>query len=374
MTQIIVTANFGLEASVKRELKNLGYDELSVSDGRITLTGEARDIAILNLNLRCAERVLMEVGAFKALSFDQLFEEVKALPWADLLFEDANFSVDAKSYKSRLYSLADIQRISEKAIVEKLKLTYKRSFYEKTGNRHRIEVAIRNDRVVVSLDTSGDGLHKRGYRAASFKAPISETLAAAMIELSYWNPDRPLVDPFCGSGTILIEAAMMGKNIAPGLTRHFDFEHFKFMDASHLKEERARAYAHIDYDTKLDLIGSDIARKAIDIAKMNTEMLGLEDDIRFFVKDVRELDLPDNYGVIITNPPYGMRIGGEEVAELEKALKALYRSVPTYSMYVISAHEALEKNVGKANRNRKLYNGGLLSYYYQYFGPRPKTV
>lgn len=262
--------------------------------------------------------------------------------------------------------------MSEKAIIKSLQRTYAINRFEKTAERYSIEVAIRNDIVSVTIDTSGEGLHKRGYREASYKAPITETLAAAMVKLSYWNPDRLLVDPFCGSGTILIEAAMIAKQIAPGLMRKFDFEKFIFMDENLLKEEKARCYSEIDYDKKLEIIGSDISRKAIEIAKMNAEILGLEEDIRFFVKDVRELDLPDNYGVIITNPPYGIRIGEvEEVKELEQALRELYKSLPTYSMYVISADENIEKNLGKSDKNRKLYNGRLRSYLFQYFGPKP---
>lgn len=368
---IIVTSNFGLESVVKRELYDLGYDELKVQDGRIKLNGDLRDVAILNLRLRCAERVLIEIDNFKALSFEELFDKISETNWADWISKDGNFIVNAKSYKSKLFSLSDIQRISEKAIVKSLQKTYSVNRFAKTEERYSIEISIRNDIASVTLDTSGDGLHKRGYREASYKAPITETLAAAMVELSYWNPDRLLVDPFCGSGTILIEAAMIGKNIAPGLMRKFDFEHFIFMDEKFMKEEKARCYSEIDYDKKLNIIGSDISRKAIDIAKMNAEILGLEDDIRFFTKDIRELDLVDNYGVIITNPPYGVRIGGEEVEELEIALKNLYKSVPSYSMYVISADEALEKNLGKSDKNRKLYNGRLLSYLYQYFGPKP---
>lgn len=369
---IIVTANFGLESVVKHELYDLGYDNLVVQDGRIKFNGDLRDVAILNLRLRCAERVLIEVASFEAYSFEELFNSVNAIDWARWISKEGNFIINAKSYKSKLFSLSDIQRISEKAIIKSLQRTYAINRFEKTAERYSIEVAIRNDIVSVTIDTSGEGLHKRGYREASYKAPITETLAAAMVKLSYWNPDRLLVDPFCGSGTILIEAAMIAKQIAPGLMRKFDFEKFIFMDENLLKEEKARCYSEIDYDKKLEIIGSDISRKAIEIAKMNAEILGLEEDIRFFVKDVRELDLPDNYGVIITNPPYGIRIGEvEEVKELEQALRELYKSLPTYSMYVISADENIEKNLGKSDKNRKLYNGGLRSYLFQYFGPKP---
>ncbi|WP_455257300.1 THUMP domain-containing class I SAM-dependent RNA methyltransferase [Peptoniphilus asaccharolyticus] len=369
---IIVTANFGLESVVKHELYDLGYDNLVVQDGRIKFNGDLRDVAILNLRLRCAERVLIEVASFEAYSFEELFNSVNLIDWASWISKEGNFIINAKSYKSKLFSLSDIQRISEKAIIKSLQRTYAINRFEKTAERYSIEVAIRNDIVSVTIDTSGEGLHKRGYREASYKAPITETLAAAMVKLSYWNPDRLLVDPFCGSGTILIEAAMIAKQIAPGLMRKFDFEKFIFMDEKLLKEEKARCYSEIDYDKKLDIIGSDISRKAIEIAKMNAEILGLEEDIRFFVKDVRELDLPDNYGVIITNPPYGIRIGEvEEVKELEQTLRELYKSLPTYSMYVISADENIEKNLGKSDKNRKLYNGGLRSYLFQYFGPKP---
>lgn len=370
---IIVTTGMGFEAITKRELYDLGYDDFKVSDRKIELKGTLRDIAILNLNLRTAERVLMKIDSFEALSFEELFNKTFEIDWEEILPADANFIVQGRSYKSKLFSISDSQRITEKAIIKKLQRSYDIERFPKNGDRYKLEVSLLNDIATITLDTSGDGLHKRGYREASYKAPISETLAAAMVLLSFWNKDRMLCDPFCGSGTIPIEAAMIAKNIAPGLLRKFDSEKFIFMDEKYYKEERKRCYANIDYNVDLEIYASDISAQAISIAKNNAEILGLEDDIKFFEKDIRELDLPDNYGVIITNPPYGIRIGAEEAPELIKELGTLCRTIPTWSVYAITADEEFEKQFGKkSDRNRKLYNGGLKTYYYQYYGPNPK--
>lgn len=369
---IIATTNFGLEAVTKRELIDLGYDDLKVFDGRVELKGDLRDIAILNLNLRTAERVLIKISEFKALSFEELFDRVHEIDWDKILPVDGNFIVQGKSVKSKLFSISDSQSITEKAIIKKLQKTYDVNWFEKSGDRYKLEVSLFKDIATITLDTSGDGLHKRGYREASYKAPISETIAAALVLLSYWRDDRILCDPFCGSGTIPIEAAMIAKNIAPGLMRKFDSENFFFMDEEIYKEEKKRCYSNIDYEKKLDILASDISKEAIRIAKNNAEILGLEEDINFFVKDVRELDVPDEYGVIITNPPYGVRIGAEEAPELIEELGKLYKTIPTWSLYAITADENFERQLGKkADRKRKLYNGRIKTDYYQYYGPRP---
>ncbi|MGO1580925.1 MAG: THUMP domain-containing class I SAM-dependent RNA methyltransferase [Peptoniphilaceae bacterium] len=372
--KIIATTNFGLESIVKRELLDLGYDDIEVSDGRLSFIGDLRDIAILNLRLRCAERVLIELSNFEAKTFEELFDGVYSLDWEKIISKNGNFLVQGRSHKSKLFSISDCQRITEKAIIKKLQTFHDIEHFPKDGERYKIEVSLLKDMASITLDTSGEGLHKRGYREASYKAPLTETIAAALVKLSYWNKDRILWDPFCGSGTILIEAAMIGKNIAPGLMRKFDSEEFIFMDSAYYKEEKARCYSEIDYDRSLELYGTDISHKAIEIAKMNAEILGLEEDIKFFVKDIKDLDLIDEYGVIITNPPYGIRIGEiEEVRELEENLASLYSTIKTWSVYVITADEDFEKNFKKkSNRNRKLYNGGIKTYYYQYYGPRPK--
>ncbi|WP_085875266.1 THUMP domain-containing class I SAM-dependent RNA methyltransferase [Peptoniphilus vaginalis] len=371
--KLIATTNIGLEAVTKRELLDLGYEDLEVSDGKIKISCQLKDIAILNLRLRTAERVLLLIDSFRAETFEELFDKVFEISWWDYIAEDDQFIIQGRSRKSKLFSISDCQRITEKAIIEKLKMKYKVSWFEKSGSRVKIEVSLLNDIAEITIDTSGDGLHKRGYREVNYKAPLSETIAASLVKLSFWNKDRILADPFCGSGTIPIEAAMIEKNIAPGLMRDFDFVKFKFFDEELFKEEKKKCYSEIKYDEKLEILASDVSHKAIQIARANAEILGLEEDISFFQKDIRDLDLPDDYGVIITNPPYGERIGKEDVDELNKELGELARALKTWSYYIITANENFEKNFGKkADRNRKLYNGRLKTYYYQYYGPKPR--
>jgi len=371
--KLIATTNMGLEAVTKRELLDLGYQDLEVSDGKIKISCQLKDIAILNLRLRTAERVLLLIDSFRAETFEELFDKVFEIRWWDYIAEDDQFIIQGRSRKSKLFSISDCQRITEKAIIEKLKMKYKVSWFEKSGPRVKIEVSLLNDIAEITMDTSGEGLHKRGYREVNYKAPLSETIAASLVKLTFWNKDRILADPFCGSGTIPIEAAMIEKNIAPGLMRDFDFVKFKFFDEDIYKEEKKKCYSEINYDKKLEILASDASHKAIQIAKANAEILGLDEDISFFQKDIRDLDLPDDYGVIITNPPYGERIGKEDVDELNKELGELARSLKTWSYYIITANENFEKNFGKkADRNRKLYNGRLKTYYYQYYGPKPR--
>ena len=371
--KLIATTNIGLEAVTKRELLDLGYEDLEVSDGKIKISCQLKDIAILNLRLRTAERVLLLIDSFRAETFEELFDKVFEIRWWDYIAEEDQFIIQGRSRKSKLFSISDCQRITEKAIIEKMKMKYKVSWFEKSGPRVKIEVSLLNDIAEITMDTSGDGLHKRGYREVNYKAPLSETIAASLVKLTFWNKDRILADPFCGSGTIPIEAAMIEKNIAPGLMRDFDFVNFKFFDEEIFKEEKKKCYSEIKYDEKLEILASDISHKAIQIARANAEILGLDEDISFFQKDIRDLDLPDDYGIIITNPPYGERIGKEDVDELNKELGELARSLKTWSYYIITANENFEKNFGKkADRNRKLYNGRLKTYYYQYYGPKPR--
>ena len=371
--KLIATTNMGLEAVTKRELQDLGYKDLEVSDGKIKISCQLKDIAILNLRLRTAERVLLLIDSFRAETFEELFDKVFEIRWWDYIAEEDQFIIQGRSRKSKLFSISDCQRITEKAIIEKLKMKYKVSWFEKSGPRVKIEVSLLNDIAEITMDTSGDGLHKRGYREVNYKAPLSETIAASLVKLTFWNKDRILADPFCGSGTIPIEAAMIEKNIAPGLMRDFDFVNFKFFDEEIFKEEKKKCYSEIEYDEKLEILASDVSHKAIQIARANAEILGLDEDISFFQKDIRDLDLPDDYGIIITNPPYGERIGKEDVDELNKELGELARSLKTWSYYIITANENFEKNFGKkADRNRKLYNGRLKTYYYQYYGPKPR--
>ncbi|MDR7855656.1 class I SAM-dependent RNA methyltransferase [Tissierella sp.] len=371
--ELIATATFGLESVVKRELMDLGYKDLKVENGKVTFTGTEKDIPKTNLWLRTADRVLVRLGEFKALSFDELFEKTKALPWEEWIGENGNFVVEGKSIDSKLFSISDCQRIVEKAVVEKLKTKYNVEWFEKTGAKYTIEVALLKDIATLTIDTSGAGLHKRGYRDRQGDAPIKETLAAAMVLLSFWNKDRVLFDPFCGSGTIPIEAAMIGKNIAPGLDRDFAAEEWERVPKELWSEARKEAFKAIDTETKLHILGCDIDKKAILRARDNAANFGLEDDIAFFNKDFREAELNNEYGVLISNPPYGERIGEkEEVAELYKDLGIKFQELDTWSTYIITSDEQFENHYGKkADKKRKLYNGRIKVDYYQYYGPRP---
>ncbi len=371
--ELIATATFGLESVVKRELMDLGYKDLKVENGKVTFSGTEKDIPKTNLWLRTADRVLVKLGEFKALSFDELFEKTKALPWDEWITENGNFVVEGKSIDSKLFSISDCQRIVEKAVVEKLKTKYNVEWFEKTGAKYTIEVSLLKDIATLTIDTSGAGLHKRGYRDRQGDAPIKETLAAAMVLLSFWNKDRVLFDPFCGSGTIPIEAAMIGKNIAPGLDRNFAAEEWERVPKELWTEAKKEAFKVIDNETKLHILGCDIDRKAILRARDNAANFGLEDDIAFFNKDFREAELNNEYGVVISNPPYGERIGEkEEVSQLYKDLGIKFKELDTWSTYIITSDEKFESIYGKkADKKRKLYNGRIKVDYYQYYGPRP---
>ena len=371
---LIATTTFGLEAVTKRELIDLGADEINVENGKVSFKGTLRDIARANLWLRTAERLLVKMGEFKALTFEELFEKTKALPWEDWIPEEGNFIVEGKSVKSKLYSISDSQRIVEKAIVERLKTKYPVEWFKKSGPRYRVEVSLLKDIATLTIDTSGDGLHKRGYRDRAGDAPIKETLAAAMVMLSYWNKDRVLLDPFCGSGTILIEAAMIGKNIAPGLDRKFDAENWDMIPKEYWSEEKIEAMRKIDHDTTLHLLGADTDKRSILRARDNAANVGLEDDIAFFMKDMRDVDLQEEYGVVITNPPYGERMGEkEDVEQLYRDFGKKFMDHPTWSVYAITSNENFEGLYGKkADRKRKLYNGRIKVDFYQFYGPRPE--
>ncbi len=371
---LIATTTFGLEAVAKRELEALGFEDMKVENGRIDFKGSIEDIVRTNLWLRTVDRVLIKLAEFKAMSFEELFQGTKAVNWAGWIPENGAFIVEGKSLNSKLYSISDSQSIVEKAIVEKLKETYPIDWFSKSGERYRIEVSILKDIATITLDTSGDGLHKRGYRDRAGDAPIKETLAAAMIMLSYWNKDRVLLDPFCGSGTILIEAAMIGRNMAPGLDRTFDAEKWEKIPAEVWSNERVKARGAIDFSSQLKLLGSDTDKRSILRARDNAANLGLEDDIAFFMKDMRDVDLNEDYGVVITNPPYGERMGEkEEVRKLYTDFGSKFRPLETWSVYVITSNEEFESLYGKkADRKRKLYNGRIKVDYYQFYGPRPK--
>ena len=366
---LIATTTFGLEAVVKRECQALGFENIKTSDGKVEFTGTEADIVKANMWLRCAGRVWVKMGTFKAVTFTELFDQTKALPWADWIPEDGKFTVVGKSVKSTLFSVSDCQAIVKKAVVEKLKQTYHTDWFDETGASYTIQVGILKDVV----DTSGSGLHMRGYRANALDAPLKETLASAMIQLSYWRKNRILLDPFCGSGTIPIEAAMIARNIAPGIHRKFASEEWERIGKDLWKKARVEAYQAIDYDVMPEIYGSDIDPDAIELAKANAEKAGVDDCITFEVKPCQEIVLPGKYGVMITNPPYGERIGElKEVENMYRALGGIMKENPTWSTYLITSMEYFESLFGrKADRKRKLFNGRIKTDYYQFEGPRP---
>lgn len=371
--QLIATSPMGLEAVVARELRELGYNDLKVENGRVTFTGEALDICRANLWLRTAGKVLVKLGEFEARTFDELFEGTKALPWPQWLPKDAQFPVEGRSHKSQLSSVPACQGIVKKAIVEKMKEQYHREWFAEDGPRYVIEVALSNDIATLTLDTSGESLHKRGYRKQATEAPLKESLAAAIVLLSRWRPDRPLYDPFCGSGTIPIEAAMIGWNIAPGIRRSFAAEKWDRV-AEHLwTEARNEAYDALNDDIPLQLFGSDIDPAAIDIALASAKSAGLSDTIKFEVAPLGDVRPDGYYGCIITNPPYGERLSEHrEVEALIRQLGALHEQLDTWSTFVLNPLRSFEQAFRqKADKKRKLFNGRIECQLYQYFGPLP---
>ena len=371
--ELIATATFGLEAVVKREVENLGYKIVKSEDAKITYIGDERAVVKSNLWLRSADRVLLKLGEFTAFTFEELFQQVKAIDWAAWIPLDGKFTVTGTSVRSKLHSVPDCQAIVKKAIVEKLKETYHVERFEETGALFTVKVTILKDRVTITLDTTGPGLHKRGYRVKDVAAPIKETLAAAMVQLSFWKAGRLLVDPFCGSGTIPIEAAMIARNIAPGLSRKFVSEDWEAIPKHLWQEERKAAYAVIDYDADVQILASDIDRRAIRAAQENAEEAGVDDCITFSVAPVADLKAAQDYGIIIANPPYGERIGSDkELAPIYKTIRTFLEENPTWSLYLITADKPFEEQMPrKADRRRKLYNGALEVCYYQYYGQRP---
>lgn len=371
--ELIATSTFGLEAVVKRELLDLGFDDVQVADGKVVFTGDESAISKANLWLRTADRILLKMGQFQALSFEELFEKTKALPWEDWISADGKFTVTGNSVKSQLFSVPDCQAIVKKAVVEKLKQKYRIDWFPETGAEFTIKVSLLKDMATLTIDTSGTGLHKRGYREQANQAPLKETIASAMIQLSFWNKDRTLLDPFCGSGTIPIEAALIGKNIAPGLNRSFASEKWPCLDQTIWKQARKEAFQAIKYDTSLNILASDISPQAIELAKNNALEAGVDDCITFETKPVSQLNLKDNYGVMICNPPYGARIGEEkEVKEIYQTMGKIFKPYKTWSVYVITSDEEFEKLYGqRADRKRKLFNGNIKVDYYQFYGERP---
>ncbi len=371
--ELIATSTFGLEAIVAREVKDLGYEDVTVENGKVAFAADERAICRANLWLRTADRVRLKVGEFKAITFDQLFEQTKALPWADLLPENAAFPVDGKSIQSTLFSISDCQAIVKKAVAESMKKRYRVEWFKEDGPLYRIEVSMLKDVATLTIDTSGPGLHKRGYSAAGSEAPLKETLAAALIMIARWKPDITLVDPLCGSGTIPIEAALIGQNIAPGMNRTFVSENWPTIPREYWREARKETHDRADYGRELDLSGTDISSDLIEVARKNAAEAGVEEQVHFQTRPLSELSSRKKYGKIICNPPYGERLGNlKDVEQLYKQMGKQFKKLDTWSFYIITAHENFEALFGKkASKRRKLYHGNIKVQYYQYFGPRP---
>jgi len=373
--ELFAPCHFGLEAVLKREIMDLGYEVTEVVDGRVSFRGDEKAIARCNVFLRTTERVMLKVGSFKALTFDELFEKTKALPWENFIPKDGKFWVKkASSIKSKLFSPSDIQRIVKKAIVDRLSAKYNILRFPEDGSEYPIRITILKDEVTVGLDTSGESLHKRGYRRLTVKAPITETLAAALISLTPWKKDRLLIDPFCGSGTIPIEAAMIGLNIAPGMRRDFQAMTWdNILPKSLFKEAKKEAEDLIDRETKLSIQGYDIDTSSLDAARGNLSLAGLDGNIHFQQRDMRDISSAKKYGFIITNPPYGERLEEKEaMPELYKEMGKAFARLDEWSYYIITGFEDAPKYFGrKPDKNRKIYNGMMKTYFYSYQGAKP---
>ncbi len=374
--QIILPCHFGLEAVLKREVYDLGYDIDRVEDGRVSFTGDADAVCRANIFLRTAERVLICVGRFRAVTYDELFENVKACPWEEFIPEDGRFWVTkASSVNSRLFSPSDIQSIVKKAMVERMKSCYHVSWFEESGDDYPVRVFLNKDEVTVCLDTSGESLHKRGYRTKAGKAPISETLAAALIMLTPWKKDRILVDPFCGSGTFVIEAAMMAAGIAPGANRGFTAEHWtNFIDRQLWYNAVNEAQETVNTNISVSIEGYDMDAEVIRLAKENARRAGVAGMVHFGVGKAEDFTHEGEYGFIITNPPYGERLEEKErLPEIYGGFGRQFAKLATWSAYLITSYEDTERYVGRrADKNRKIYNGMIKTFYYQFLGPKPK--
>ncbi|MCI8495360.1 MAG: class I SAM-dependent RNA methyltransferase [Lachnospiraceae bacterium] len=373
--ELIAPCHFGLEAVLKKEIYELGYEITKVEDGRVTFEGDAEAICRANIFLRTAERILLKTGQFHAETFEELFQGIKKIPWEEYIPEDGKFWVTkASSIKSKLFSPSDIQSIVKKAMVERMKQRYRKAWFEENGDSYPLRLFLMKDEVTVAIDTSGESLHKRGYRTLASKAPITETLAAALILLTPWRQDRILVDPFCGSGTFPIEAAMMAANIAPGMNRSFTAENWTtLIDKKLWYEAVEEAGDLVNTDISVDIQGYDIDGEIVKAARDNARRAGVDHLIHFQQRSVSQLNHPKKYGFLITNPPYGERLEEREAlprlyGEIGEALKRL----DSWSAYVITSYEAAERDIGrKAEKNRKIYNGMLKTYFYQFLGPKP---
>ena len=373
--ELIAPCHFGLESVLKREIYDLGYEISKVEDGRVTFTGDEEAICRANINLRTTERILLKIGEFKADTFEELFEEIRMLSWEDYIPADGKFWVTkASSVKSKLFSPSDIQSIVKKAIVERLKKKYFISWFSEEGAQYPIRIFIHKDIVTVGLDTTGTSLHKRGYRLLHNAAPISETLASALIMLTPWKPDRILVDPFCGSGTFPIEAAMMAANIAPGVRRSFgSFAWSNLIKKDTWNDAYEEAKEQIQPEVETQIQGYDIDPGAIKIARENARKAKVDHLIHFQTRPVSQLNHPKKYGFLITNPPYGERLEDQEALKtIYQELGKAFRRLDSWSEYLITSYEYAEREIGrKADKNRKIYNGMIKTYFYQYLGPKP---
>ena len=373
--ELVVPCHFGLEAVTKREIYDLGYEITRVEDGRVTFEGDEEAVCRANVFLRSAERVLLQVGRFHATTFDELFEGIKALPWEDYIPKDGRFWVTkASSIKSKLFSPSDIQSIAKKAMVERLKQSYHLDWFPEDGASYPVRIFLLKDEVMVTIDTSGESLHKRGYRLMTSKAPLTETLAAALIMLTPWKRDRILVDPFCGSGTFPIEAAMMAANIAPGMNRSFTAQKWTNLIPAELwKETVQEAEEMIDKDVQVDIQGYDIDPEVVKAARENAKRAGVDHMIHFQQREVANLRHPKKYGFVITNPPYGERLEEkEDLPKLYEQIGKAFEGLDSWSLYMITSYEDTERYIGrKADKNRKIYNGMIKTYFYQFMGPKP---
>lgn len=372
--ELIATAAFGLEAVVRREIEALGYKVVKTEDGRVTYIGDERAIVRSNLWLRSADRVYVKMGEFTAKTFEELFQQTKAIEWENFIPIDGKFPVVGTSVKSTLHSVPACQSIIKKAVVSRLGGFYMKGILDETGAEYRVRFAALKDRFLLLLDTSGAGLHKRGYRIEDVAAPMKETLAAALVQLSFYRADKELVDTCSGSGTIPIEAAMIERNIAPGLGRRFASDEWDFIPAEIWKDERAKAYGAADYDKELNIRGYDVNRKAVAASNANAEEAGVSEDMEFFHMSMEKFNPETEYGVVISNLPYGIRVGTDpEIQKIYEKFKQLMADNPTWSFFLITSDKELEKALDrKADRRRKLYNGTIETQFYQFHGTKPK--
>lgn len=372
---LIATSAFGLESIVAQELRNFGYEDLKVENSRVTFKGDLKDIAFCNINIRTSDRILIKISEFEAETFDELFDNTKSIKWSEFLPKNAKINVSGKSVKSQLFSTPNCQAIVKKAIIESLSHDYKTRTFTETGDIYKIEISLLKDIALISLDTSGAGLHKRGYRQLAGEAPLKETLACAIIMLSRWEKSRDLADLFCGSGTIPIESAMIAQNIPPGLNRNFTSEDWEWFPKDIWNDVREESKSNI-LDEDIEIYASDIDKEMIELAKDNAIKSGVDKYITFKVQNASKFQKQNDYGCIITNPPYGQRIGDKDiVAKIYSDMGKLYKNLENWSFFTLTANDNFERLFGRrADKNRKLFNGNIQCYLYQHFAKLPPKI